>query len=192
MCSPMDLKSVTQIALQTVQRHEYQPRPERDRTKLMSSLIIAYRSNVHDMLKVGSIGVYDRWIVTLKEIPYNVFKVSMQDIEQHRNQELSREVRLKSELTDVIEMWYEKIDWWRWRLSMWRLEAGKQYRVIQNFKDFDDNTFETAELLTFVGQSSVPYHGGYTLKFKERSISLQEMTNAEFINQFDTYLEESS
>jgi hypothetical protein len=138
----------------------------------------------------GYVGVHDRWILTLKEISPEAIQMTMRDSEAQRDQQLVSEVRSEAELTATIEAWVNKIEWWRTRLTIWRLQPDKCYRVLQSFKDYYGNTFEVGTLLTYVEQHFLPYHGGYTIVFKEATLYAQEEESALFLNNFDTYVEE--
>lgn len=191
----MDLKIATDAVLQTLMRYEPpemrgQQHLKVRKGRIMPQSALAYLSNVNDTLKMGSVGVRDRWIVYVKETSPGVFRLFMRDTEQHRSRELTAEARSDDELMTVIEGWRDKIQWWRNRLSLYRLEGGKRYRIIHGFTDYYKHTFESGKVLTYVNQNFVPYHGGYTLMFAEGNISLQDEENSEFINNFDAYVEE--
>ncbi len=89
------------------------------------------------------------------------------------------------------EAWFTRIEWWRTRLSINRLQPQHRYRVIQAFRDYYGGTFEAGAILTFVEQHSVPYHGGTTIVFTETKMYLQDEANAQLIADFDAYVEET-
>jgi len=191
----MDLKIATDAVLQILMRDEPHEMRGQQHLKVRKGRLVpqsplAYLSNVNDTLKMGSVGVRDRWIVYIKETSPGVFRLSMRDTDQRRNRELTAEAHSDDELMTVIEGWREKIQWWRNRLSLYRLEGGKRYRIIQDFTDYYKQTFEGGKVLTYVNQNFVPYHGGYTLMFAEGNMCLQDEENSEFINNFDAYVEE--
>ena len=73
-------------------------------------------------------------------------------------------------------------------LDIHRLEKAAQYQVCQTFTDFYHNLFNEGEKLTFVQFHFLPYHGGYTIVFKERNLYLQEEENANILNSLGDYL----
>ena len=118
----MDLKIATDAVLQTLMRYEPPEMRGQQHLKVRKGRIVpqsalAYLSNVNDTLKMGSVGVRDRWIVYVKETSPGVFRLFMRDTEQHRSRELTAEARSDDDLITVIEGWREKIQWWRNRLS---------------------------------------------------------------------------
>ena len=68
------------------------------------------------------------------------------------------------------------------------LKMYSQYRVLQDFVDFYQNQFRQGELLTFVELHFLPYHGGYTVVFQERSLYLQEEANSSILGSLGDYL----
>jgi hypothetical protein len=68
------------------------------------------------------------------------------------------------------------------------LKKSAQYRVLQDFHDYYHNPFTKGEQLTFVESHFLPYHGGYTVVFKERTLYLQEEENANILDSFGEYL----
>ena len=68
------------------------------------------------------------------------------------------------------------------------LKKGVQYRVQRDFADYYQNQFTQGEQLTFVDSHFVPYHGGYTLVFKERTLYLQEEVNSHILGSLGDYL----
>jgi hypothetical protein len=77
-------------------------------------------------------------------------------------------------------------------LQLHQLERSARYRVLRAFQDYYRNAFGEGEILTFVERHFLPYHGGHTLIFKERTLYLQEDENAELINSFGLYLQRVS
>ena len=73
-------------------------------------------------------------------------------------------------------------------LTIYTLEKGAAYVVRRAFTDFYGNVFSPGELLTYQERHFLPYHGGHTIVFKERSIYLQEEVNADLIDSFADYL----
>ena len=68
------------------------------------------------------------------------------------------------------------------------LKLHSQYRVLQDFVDFYQNQFRQGELLTFVESHFLPYHGGYTVVFQERTLYLQEEVNSSILGSLGDYL----
>ena len=75
-------------------------------------------------------------------------------------------------------------------LDIHHLKAAGRYRVCRTFVDFYNNPFLEGEVLTFVAYQFLPYHGGYTVVFREKTLYLQEEINAEILDSLDTYLRE--
>ncbi|HEX8749116.1 MAG TPA: hypothetical protein VF717_18210 [Pyrinomonadaceae bacterium] len=73
-------------------------------------------------------------------------------------------------------------------IDIYSLEEGTTYVVRRGFRDFYGNVFTPGELLTYVERHFLPYDGGHTIVFKERSIYLQEEVNTEIIDSFADYL----
>ena len=72
-------------------------------------------------------------------------------------------------------------------LDVRQLRKSARYRVRQTFKDYYGNPFEEGELLTFVSYSFLPYHGGYTVVFQEKTLYLQEEQNIAILDSFGDY-----
>lgn len=72
--------------------------------------------------------------------------------------------------------------------TVYGLVSGRTYRVAQSFADCYANRFEAGELLRFRERHFLPYHGGHTLVFEERSIFLQEDQNRLILDNFSDYL----
>jgi Domain of unknown function (DUF3601) len=68
------------------------------------------------------------------------------------------------------------------------LRIHSQYRVLQDFVDFYQNQFKQGELLTFVESHFLPYHGGHTVVFQERTLYLQEEVNSGILASLGDYL----
>ena len=68
------------------------------------------------------------------------------------------------------------------------LEKSVRYQVRQDFTDYYHNQFIQGEILTFVEYHFLPYHGGYTVVFKERNLYLQEHESAHILNCLGEYL----
>lgn len=69
-----------------------------------------------------------------------------------------------------------------------QLTKDSRYRVRRDFVDFYNNRFTQGDALTFVEYHFLPYHGGYTIVFKERNLYLQEEENATILDSLGDYL----
>jgi hypothetical protein len=69
-----------------------------------------------------------------------------------------------------------------------QLQKTARYRVHRDFVDFYHNPFRQGEILTFMGIHFLPYHGGYTVVFKQKNLYLQEEANAEIFEALGDYL----
>lgn len=74
-------------------------------------------------------------------------------------------------------------------MDLHRLQQGSQYRVRREFADFYHNQFKQGELLTFTKLHVLPYHGGYTVVFRERTLYLQEEQNSNILGSLAEYLQ---
>jgi hypothetical protein len=73
-------------------------------------------------------------------------------------------------------------------LDIRQLKKGSRYLVSRDFADFYHNRFTQGEMLTFLESHFLPYHGGYTVVFKERNLYLQEDENALMLDSLGDYL----
>jgi len=73
-------------------------------------------------------------------------------------------------------------------LDIYHLEKDRQYKVRKAFKDFYNGQFNEGEVLTFVEFNFLPYHGGYTVIFKEKKLYLQEEENSNILDSLGEYL----
>ena len=62
------------------------------------------------------------------------------------------------------------------------------YRVAQSFVDFYGNQFHEGESLRFKERHFLPYHGGHTIVFEERTLYLQEDANEDILSRFSAYV----
>ncbi len=155
------------------------------------NLPFAWETYINQTRQQGSVGVHDRWIVTLIETAPGVVVASMPDIAERRNQTLRQEVHSPIELAAALSAWHDQIYWWSGRLTVNRLQPQKSYRVLQGFTDFHGGLFEAGQIMRFTGQHFVPYHGGYTLMFQPAPVYLQENQHQEILTNFDLYFEEA-
>lgn len=72
-------------------------------------------------------------------------------------------------------------------LSIYQLKEAAQYRVCRSFNDFYQGAFREGEVLTFVKFHFLPYHGGYTVVFREKTLYLQEEANADILDAFGSF-----
>jgi hypothetical protein len=54
--------------------------------------------------------------------------------------------------------------------------------------DYYGSAFKQGEVLRFKEQHFLPYHGGHTIVFDERSLYLQEEENADILAHFSSYV----
>ena len=72
--------------------------------------------------------------------------------------------------------------------TVYGLVPGADYRVMQTFTDYYNNQFQQGEILRFKERHFLPYHGGHTIMFDQRSLYLQEETNATLLSNFSEYI----
>lgn len=72
--------------------------------------------------------------------------------------------------------------------TVYGLVQGAEYRVMQTFTDYYNNAFQSGELLSFKERHFLPYHGGHTIIFDQRSLYLQEEENAAILANFSEYI----
>ncbi len=72
--------------------------------------------------------------------------------------------------------------------TVYGLVPDRKYRVLQSFTDYYGNSFQRNEALHFKERHFLPYHGGHTIIFAERSLYLQEEQNSEILNRFSEYI----
>ena len=73
--------------------------------------------------------------------------------------------------------------------TVYGLVPEGEYQVIKSFTDYYSNQFERGELLRFKERHFLPYDGGHTIVFHERSLYLQESENEELLANFSNYIE---
>lgn len=73
-------------------------------------------------------------------------------------------------------------------MDIYSPNKGSQYKVERAFTDFYENQFNDGELLTFVELHFLPYHGGYTVAFQEKSLYLYEEENSNILRSLGDYL----
>ena len=72
--------------------------------------------------------------------------------------------------------------------TIYGMIPGSQYQVVQSFTDYYGNSFNQGEVLQFKQRYFLPYEGGHTIVFKERSLYLQEERNQEIVDHFSDYI----
>jgi Domain of unknown function (DUF3601) len=72
--------------------------------------------------------------------------------------------------------------------TVYGLVQGVEYQVIQTFTDYYQNQFQQGELLRFKERHYLPYHGGHTIVFDQRSLYLQDDEHAAIISNFAEYI----
>ena len=72
--------------------------------------------------------------------------------------------------------------------TIYGMIPGSQYQVIRSFTDYYGNSFEQREILRFKQRYFLPYEGGHTIVFEERSLYLQEEKNQEIVEHFSDYI----
>jgi hypothetical protein len=72
--------------------------------------------------------------------------------------------------------------------TIYRMIPGTRYQVKQSFTDYYGNSFERNEILRFKERHFLPYEGGHTIVFKERSLYLQEERNQGIVEHFSDYI----
>lgn len=72
--------------------------------------------------------------------------------------------------------------------TIFGLIPGQGYKVIQDITDHHGNSFHQNETLRFKERHFLPYHGGHTVIFDQRTLYLQEEQNSDLVNNFSVYL----
>ena len=72
--------------------------------------------------------------------------------------------------------------------TIYGLMPGREYLVLKSFTDHYGNAFERGERLHFKQRHFLPYHGGHTIIFEEKSLYLQEDLNQEILDHFSEYI----
>lgn len=75
--------------------------------------------------------------------------------------------------------------------TVYGLIPGREYRVLRSFTDYYGNSFQRNEILHFKERHFLPYHGGHTIVFAERSLYLQEEQNSDILDHFAEYIAET-
>jgi Domain of unknown function (DUF3601) len=72
--------------------------------------------------------------------------------------------------------------------TVYSLVQRAEYRVLQSFTDYYANEFQCGELLRFKERHFLPYEGGHTIIFDERSLYLHEEQNRSILEHFSDYI----
>lgn len=75
------------------------------------------------------------------------------------------------------------------KAGVYGLHPGETYRVIREIRDYHGGIFPVGTELTFVQRNYLPYHGGHTVVFRPRPMYLQDETDADVLNDLESYLE---
>jgi hypothetical protein len=59
-------------------------------------------------------------------------------------------------------------------LTVWDFTPGMIFRINRTFKDCYGQELQEGEVLHFLERDYLPYHGGHTLKFAEKTIYLSD------------------
>lgn len=73
--------------------------------------------------------------------------------------------------------------------TVYGLIPGAEYRVVKSFTDYYSNQFERGQFLRFKERHFLPYEGGHTIVFTDRSLYLQEERNSAILDNFSEYIE---
>ena len=68
------------------------------------------------------------------------------------------------------------------------LVVGETYVVVQPFRDHYGTLVQAGDLQTFEGYSFLPYHGGFTVRFRQETLYLQEDEQAEVVEHAERFL----
>ena len=68
------------------------------------------------------------------------------------------------------------------------LVVGETYVVVQPFRDDRGVLVQAGDRQTFEGYSFLPYHGGFTVRFRQETLYLQEDRQAEVVEHAERFL----
>lgn len=68
------------------------------------------------------------------------------------------------------------------------LVVGETYVVVQPFRDFRGTLVQAGDLQTYEGYSFLPYDGGFTVRFRQETLFLQEDAQAEVVEHAERFL----
>lgn len=74
-------------------------------------------------------------------------------------------------------------------MAHYGMQPGQTYKIKQTFTDYYGNTFTQGEILHFKERHFLPYDGGHTIVFEERSMYLQEERNQAILDHFSAYVD---
>jgi hypothetical protein len=72
--------------------------------------------------------------------------------------------------------------------TVYEMTPGSHYQVMHSFTDYYGNSFQPGERLRFKERHFLPYEGGHTIFFHERSLYLQEDKDREILENFSAYI----
>ncbi len=73
-------------------------------------------------------------------------------------------------------------------LDIYSLVEGTTYTIEKDFTDFYNQPVFRGEKLTFVERNFLPYDGGHTIVFIQRTLYLQEEMNKNILDNLNAYL----
>jgi len=132
------------------------------------------------------IGVSDRHVITLTP-DGDAVRLTMRGTAVLRDTQFT--VRLTTADPHALEGVFAMARWWAERLSVYRLERGKRYRIAHAFCDFNGAQQSAGDTLVFVSRGFVPYDGLNYLSFEERLIVLHDDDQGAILDDFDAYFE---
>ena len=72
--------------------------------------------------------------------------------------------------------------------TVYGMIPGRDYQVRKSFVDSYGNRFEQGQRLRFKERHYLPYHGGHTIVFDERTLYLQDEQDSEILDHFSDYI----
>ena len=143
----------------------------------------------------GGINCPDRTIVLFQGIGKGKdceISISMRGFNQHRDVTYTKAITLEGELISVIEEWREAVYWWQSRISFYRLEVGREYKITRSFTDLDGQKYKEGTNFMLLSKSVFAKEDGYTLKTNLGVIRLQGQINSEILENLDLYINEGN
>lgn len=141
---------------------------------------------LHENSRPGEayLGLSDQWLVILEKRAGGV-DLQVRDREGNWGRRRLRSVDDLGACWDEIR---EAVRRWAVRVTVHGLRPGARYRVVRSFEDFYRNAFAAGEELTFASGAFLPYEGGHTLTFRERTMYVRDDTD--LYARFGLFLEE--
>ena len=69
------------------------------------------------------------------------------------------------------------------------LVVGETYVVVRPFRDFHGTLVQVGDRQTFEGYSFLPYDGGFTVRFRQETLYLQQEDQAEVVEHAERFLQ---